>query len=297
MKTLWKPTLLAVAVMAACSGSVHAICVSGVSTAKPVNPAGKYLGVTRQEIHARLPGILEHNLRTGDANLIAHNLKARELADLAAVYKHAGGDNTLLTLFAKKADAKGLQKLATAFGQRETDAVAKVYAPKAVYEEFVKLPVLERAATSPRVAELLLVSTVQGEEPAPNNDMTPYEIYLEYRTAVLGSLSISSALFETAVYMSTAVSQAFGAGYAVGTGVNYLIETYDPALQEVIGGTLDTMLNQLSSAASELAQGNVEKSLNNLFGEGSPPISYNNAGDFGDLSSMYFEDMGGGGSC
>lgn len=123
------------------------------------------------------------------------------------------------------------------------------------------------------------VAIVEASGPAPTVDMTPYEIYLDFRTAPVGSLTVTASLYEAGVYIGTRVSAAFGAGYAVGTAANELIETYDPELEETIGGTVAQMLQQLQDAVTAAAQGGIEKSFDSLFGV-PPPLSYNSPGDF-----------------
>jgi hypothetical protein len=245
-----------------------------------VSPAAAVLGTTSAEIHARFAGVIEQNFRTGNPNKLVHALTSHELADLANFYKRAGGTTTLLELMAKHVDADGLTLIASAFGQTETAAAAASYAPRAVYMDFKSLPVKAVAESSLNIARTPTAGggiTADAAGPAPTVDMTPYEIYLDYRTAPVGSLSVEGALYEAGVFIGTRVATSGLIGYQAGTVVNTLIETYDPDLEDAIGGTVAGMLQQLQDAVNAALQGELEKSFDNLFGV---PLSYNSAGDY-----------------
>jgi hypothetical protein len=64
--------------------------------------------------------------------------------------------------------------------------------------------------------------------------MTLYEIYLDYRTAPVGSVGPPAAIAETAPYAGGWLAASWGAGYAFGTEIHNLIEEFDPALDDVI---------------------------------------------------------------
>jgi hypothetical protein len=263
-----------------CIGDEAASTYTTAAAKSPiVNAAAAVLGTTPAEIDARFAGVIEQNFRTGDPNKLVHALTSHELADLATLYKQrSGGATTLLELMAKHVDADGLTLVASAFGQTETAAAAASYAPRAVYTAFKSLAAREAAVASPAIAQAENVGdAVVTDAAAPTVDMTPYEIYLDFRTAPNGSLSILGALYEAGVFITFRVSIAYGAGYATGTVVNDLIETYDPDLETTIGGTVSEMVQQVQNAITAAAQGELEESFDNLFGI---PISYNNPGDF-----------------
>jgi hypothetical protein len=268
--------------------SPAAFSCADVSKASVASPAASVLGTTPTEIHARFVGVIEQNFRTGDPNKLVHALTSHELADLATLYKRAGGTTTLLELMAKHVDADGLTLVASAFGQYETEAAAASYSPKAIFTEFQSLPVKAAAAASPAIAARVITANAIAAAggAAPTVDMTPYEIYLDFRTAPIGSLTVTASLYEAGVFIGTKVSTAFGVGYAAGTVTNDLIETYDPELEETIGGTVAEMLQQLQNAVTALSQGSVEEAFDNLFGS-TPPLSYDNPGDFDVTFSMY----------
>jgi hypothetical protein len=102
--------------------------------------------------------------------------------------------------------------------------------------------------------------------PSVNIDMTLEEIYLEYRTAPFGSLSPAAALWETTAFAGKNVTIAAGAGYAIGTEIHNLIETYDPSLNDAIGGTLDIMLEHLMEAKTAAEQQQWIDAIKALFG-------------------------------
>jgi hypothetical protein len=180
--------------------------------------------------------------------------------------------------------------VASAFGQTETAAAIEAYAPASVSSQFKTLPIQNAAEPSPRVRAFF-----QGQGPtldAPNTDMTPTEIYLEFRSSPVGGLGIASSLYEAGVYMAKALTAAGTFGYAVGTGINYLITNYDPPLEDAIGGTVSGMLEQAQQAATDIKAGKLEQAVDALFGT---PIAYENSADFdvNQDSVDYFEASGG----
>jgi hypothetical protein len=85
-------------------------------------------------------------------------------------------------------------------------------------------------------------------------NMTPYEIYLDFRTAPVGALAVNGALYETSTVLSSTLLPAYGTGYAIGTYVvGPLIETYSPSLYDAIGGTIAQIVENLSVTWSESA--------------------------------------------
>ncbi|WP_147293168.1 hypothetical protein [Dyella monticola] len=128
-----------------------------------------------------------------------------------------------------------------------------------------------------------LMSPMAG--PAPNIDMTLYDIYLEFRTAPIGNLSVKSAIAETGLFSASRLLPAYGTGALIGAGINSLIDTYDPALGDAIGGTIAGMVDATNQSWSEIKQGQYQASFDALFGY---PISGsgNPSGDFGEFEPM-----------
>jgi hypothetical protein len=101
--------------------------------------------------------------------------------------------------------------------------------------------------------------------------MTLEEIYLEYRTAPIGSLSRAGALAETAQFAGVHLAGAAWAGQLIGTGISWLIQTYAPSLDDAIGGTIGGMIDNFWSASNEMQEGHFEAAFDSLFGF---PVTY-----------------------
>lgn len=131
-------------------------------------------------------------------------------------------------------------------------------------------------------------------------DYTVYEIYLSYRTAPMGSLSVQAAIYETAVFAGQRLISAYGAGYAVGTALSLLIQTYAPSLHVAIGYGIYTAVDWLSSAwsTSNMQQiGHAQQNSFPMFGVPSYHSSYfPSFGDYG-ITYEWSHMQGGGGGC
>lgn len=166
-----------------------------------------------------------------------------------------------------------------------------MYAPTKIAQAFYAAPSLSPSAPSPAVGATLGVGTGVGivhPMGGPNITMTPYEIYLDFRTAPEGALGVAGSLWESGVYISSEVAPAYGAGYAVGTVINNLIENYDPSLEDTIGGTVSGMASDIEDAGTELMRGDYEASFDSLFGGGSPVLPEDSGNDFGVSQPMAF---------
>ena len=144
--------------------------------------------------------------------------------------------------------------------------------------------------------------------PAPTLDMTLYEIYLEFRTAAIGSLSVEAALYETAAFAGANLGTAFGVGLTIGTGIDWLIQTLDPPLWNMIGDTEGTIVGDCVSlwedtTASNQTKGNAlfYEALEfgqNLLDSPDPLVAYDASldefeiGDWGDLADVEFATAG-----
>ena len=122
---------------------------------------------------------------------------------------------------------------------------------------------------------------------APTLDMTLNEIYLEFRTAPIGSVGPTAAIAETTAYSGIWLTLAWKTGTGLGNELNGLINTYDPSLGDAIGGTVAGMVDATNQSWSELQQGQYQASFDALFGY---PISNsgNPAGDFDEFQPMDF---------
>ncbi|QPF74032.1 hypothetical protein G8A07_14650 [Roseateles sp. DAIF2] len=126
---------------------------------------------------------------------------------------------------------------------------------------------------------------------------TPTEIYLSFRTAPIGSLGVTGALYETSMLLGKQVALSYAAGYAVGTVIADLMRTYSPNLYETMGGTIAGMVDAFSTATSLAAQGQLQQSAAALFGLDSQTnyLMQSTGGDWDVVSE--WRDWSGGGGC
>jgi len=249
--------------------------------------ASSLLGTTPAQIHSRLPSVIEFNLQRDPS--VVDRLTDQELADLAYLYGSAnnGDFDTLSKIVARKLAPAALVRLSLYFGTENMRRAVTTYAKPSVaqsYDVLVSRSSNWKSDVSPRLT---------SPTAAPTIDMTPYEIYLEFRTAPIGSLTPASALAETGIFMATRLAPAAGVGWAIGSGINDVIETYDPELEDAIGGTIDAALDNINNARSDLTQGKYEQALDHLFG-GSITDEGQSSGDFSgdfDVSRSYDEYM------
>jgi hypothetical protein len=129
-------------------------------------------------------------------------------------------------------------------------------------------------------------------------DYTIYEIYLSFRTAPVGSLSVRAAFFETAVLAGSRLVPAFSTGYAVGTALSSLMQTYAPDLHDIIGHGIYSVVDWLSSAWSTGNVHNIAYSQQNSnvpFLIGPFNYHYPSNSDYNITSEWNFVSGGGGG--
>lgn len=246
--------------------------------------APSIIGTTPSEIQANFQSVILNNFRSGDPSKIIRSLSSKELADLATLYGKAtfGNTSALLSILAEKLNATDLVRVASAFGETATVEAVDLHAPARVAQQFFALPQLSGTQSSSIVAAAAGAAVAQ---PAGKLGYTIYEIYLDYRTAPFGSLGVSDALYETASDVASGVGWAWLGGVTLGTGINDLIETYDPSLEDAIGGTVGGMAQDIQDATTELIQGNYEYSFDQLFGM---PLPEDTSGDFGVVSPMHY---------
>lgn len=249
------------------------LSLSGASTgghrAMP-GEAAQVIGTTPEAIHRNFMKVVTDNLaNAGTASRVAR-LSDKELGAIArhaaqgAPAERAG----LLKLFATRLDARALVRIARAFGRAPTAAAVHAYAEKATRATFDRDVAGFRAPPPDEGGGTGGATTPypSPSPPRPTVDMTLEEIYLEYRTAPVGSLSPAGSLAETAQFAGLRLSGAWGTGYAVGTGISWLIQNYAPNLDDAIGGTIATMIDDFWEASGELQQGHFEAAFDELFG-------------------------------
>jgi len=272
----------------------------GATITPAYKKAGAFLGSTSDEIEQKFASIQEANFAKGDAKLIISRLTDKELNDIAVIYNRSpqAANGTLLRTLAKRLDGASLTKVAKAFGKADTQKAVMAYSADNVQQDF-----LAQVATAPGVpsvasTQLSTVGIPKVISPmaAPTPDMSLQDIYLEFRTAPIGSMSAASSMSETLIYAGSRIAPAAGAGWEVGTLIHNLIETYDPDLDDVIGGTIQAAADNIGAAATEMQQGQLEQAGDALFGT---PVGKTGDydGDWNMGESYDFYEGGGAGGC
>ena len=223
--------------------------------------AARVIGTTPDAIERNFIGVVTRNLaNAGTASRVAR-LSDRELDGIA---RHAAQGApvdraALLKLLATRLDGTSLVRVAHAFGRAPVEAAVRTYADPAA-----------RAAFALGIAGLMPPppdgNGGGGSYPRPNLNMTLEEIYLEFRTAPVGSLTPSAALAETAMYAGTWLYASYKVGQAVGNDLHQLILTYNPSLDVAIGATIGSMIENFLMSTDAVQQGHYEAAFDDLFG-------------------------------
>ncbi|MCC9595948.1 MULTISPECIES: hypothetical protein [unclassified Rubrivivax] len=202
------------------------------------------IGRDNISIHSNFPQIIEQNfaaMRPVKAAAVIDNLTDIELSNLKQFYAAANFDanreSRLLPILAYRLNAKRLARIARHFGYAETYAAVSGYSP----EKLVSFSVAYANEPAP-------AAVAQGGGIGRFLGFTPHEIYLDFRTAPVGSLGVTGALYETAAVLGSAISVSYGAGYTAGSAAAYLIETYSPSTWDAIGGTVAGMVDNMTQA-------------------------------------------------
>lgn len=234
-----------------------------------IGSAARVIGTTPEAIHRNFLGVVTQNLaNAGTASRVAR-LSDRELA---AIAQHAAQGTPaeragLLKLFAQRLDGGSLVRIARAFGRAPTEAAVHAYAGRATRDAFDgQIAGIRSAPDDGGGGTGGTTSYPTPSPPRPTVDMTLEEIYLEYRTAPIGSLSPAGALAETAQFAGLRLTLAYGTGYWIGTQIRTLIQFFAPDLDDAIGATIGTMIDEFWAASSELEQGHFEAAFDELFG-------------------------------
>ncbi len=258
---------------------------SGPLVTQAYEKSRMFLGSSPAEIQQKFAVIQEMNFSQGDAKLIVSRLSTMELAGIAYYYNISApaGENDLLRIFAEKLDASSLVRIAKAFGSVATRSAVNEYSTPKIKEAFAQeltmnLDIPQSPATAAIAAAPMTGSVVLAAQSLQQAEESIDEVYLEYRTAAVGSTSVRAGLVEAGMYDALgAVSLGWWIGHDVmGPAANWLIDKYDPSLGEAIGGTVYTALEDISDAKTEFEQGDYESAWDDLFGY---PLS-----DLGDYS-------------
>jgi hypothetical protein len=243
------------------------------------------LGTTPDEIHANFSTMIENNFGNGNAEHVLSNLSERELRDLAALYvaRTQGQTQPLLKIFAQSLSDQSLIRAAKVFGTEQVSAAVSAYATPNVQSSF-NVGIASLRSNSGLTQPASELATPMGG-PAPTVDMTLSEIYLEFRTAPVGSLGVRAAISEASMFAASRLYPAYLVGDAIGGQISNLIETYDPSLNDAIGGTVAGMVDASNQSWDLAKQGQYQASFDALFGY---PVSTsgNRAGDFGEFQAM-----------
>jgi hypothetical protein len=244
--------------------------LSGEGHGSLAGNAAQVIGTTPAEIEHRFVRIVTANLaNAGTASRIAR-LSDKELG---AIAWHAGqGAATdragLLKLLATRLDAASLARVAHAFGRTPVQAAVHAYASPEVGSAFDAAvagfaPPPEDGGGGGGGSTTPYPSP---SPPRPTVDMTLEEIYLEFRTAPVGSLSVEGSLAETAMFAGRYLRSPLGWGTGAGLTIHFLIEEFAPWIDDDIGGTIDAMIQNFWDASGEVEQGHYEAAFDDLFG-------------------------------
>jgi hypothetical protein len=231
--------------------------------------AAQVIGTTPEAIHRNFLKVVTLNLaNAGTASRVAR-LSDRELA---AIARHAGEGAPaeragLLKLLAQRLDGRSLVRIARAFGREPTEAAVHAYADKTIRDAFDgEIAGFKAPPEGGGGGTGGTTSYPTPSPPRPTVDMTLEEIYLEYRTAPIGSLSPAGALAETAQFAGVRLSFWFTAGTMIGTGISWLLEHYAPNVNDAIGGTISNMIENFWAASGQVEEGNFEAAIDQLLG-------------------------------
>jgi len=220
-------------------------CMSDHATAPvafPGSPPMPSRGTTVATIHSQFPVVVLYNFTYSPTiNTTIANAANIYLARLSREYYiHSGGNLApLLEVAAKRLTATNLLKLQAAFGKANVDAAVNAYAPAAVKASYTAggaRTVLARSQA------LYIQRGIAGLTPAPNLDMTIYDIFLDSWTA---GLSVEASLASTAAYAGSYLSASFAIGYQIGGAIYYIDDKIDPNINAWIGDEEGALIDEV----------------------------------------------------
>jgi hypothetical protein len=272
-------------------------------------------------VRRNTPQIIEQNLARLNGRRISALLSGMsdlELRTLAQVYSNAvhnsGRQARLHDLLALRVDGSQLGRVSRHLGFAPMYEAIHRIAPQKSHQfqehsnpNFAApvpgAPLPMRSAASLKPAAFKTDGTQAPQfikTTGPTVEWTIYEIYLGFRTAPIGSLGPAAAAYQTTVYASAHLSAAFGGGYAVGTGISYLLQNYAPAVHDAIGAAVYSLVEGLFSAFTEGNSntiGDAEEAAAWTFALGSiAPVFETTGGDYGVVAD-WASIGGGGGGC
>lgn len=219
---------------------------------KRINEGG---GDFRQSVHRNLPQLVEQNIARMDVPRMTRWLSTAgelELRMTAQLYTTAsmdsGGSMALLDVMAHRLTGKQLGMVSQYFGFAPVYQAILRTAPgkstefQANTSPSYLAPVYGEVAFAPAIRA---GSAKLGKQGPEFLDMTIYEIYLSFRTAPFGGLSVAAALYETGMAIWKPVGIAFGFGWAIGTGLGGLIQTFAPSVYDRAGDAIFDFLDNM----------------------------------------------------
>jgi hypothetical protein len=262
-----------------CILSPYLTYVSKVTLQVPVTqpPAAPSYGKTKALVHSQFPAVQVYNFTNNpyiDATVTG--LSDVYLARLTRQYyiETNGAVAPLMAVAAKKLSAANLLRFKASMGQAATDAAVNAYSSPTVKAGY--FGGTTRAAI-PRSEAMYLSMGINGVTPAPNLDMTLYEVFLDYLTA--GETTAASALASTAAYAGTWLSAAATVGYQIGTVIYWIDDQVDPDINIWIGDELGAITTDIINFALGITDeiANELNGIGDLIGD---TYQWNNEGGF-----------------
>lgn len=222
-------------------------------------------------IHRNFRRIIEQNFRIRDsagAMSVISSLSDRELHLLATNYLSAAtdgsGSSRLLEILAARLDEAALGRLSAHFGFNPVYLAAHAVSPTKAQQA---LPYLRRDMAEPSRAMGGMSIRSVYENPL---DYTLKEIYLNYRTAPIGSMSVSAAMYETAMYAGVRLTGAFGAGYTLGSFVQSTWASYSPQswmqFSDFLGSNVDAFVGNVQGILGSISWSNATAAMRESVG-------------------------------
>lgn len=214
-----------------------------VSAPLALLPAAPAKGTTKALVHAQFAKVIVYNFTYNPTiNTQVAAMPDIMLARLTRQYYIETNTAVapLMAVAARRLSAANLVRLKSAMGQATTDAAVNAYATpavKAAYFTALSKPIIRRSQA------MYLSMGIKAVTPAPNLDMTIYEIFLDYFTA--GETSAAAALASTAAYVAANLGAAFTVGYQIGTGIYWIDDQIDPGVNQWIGDELGAGVNDV----------------------------------------------------
>lgn len=259
-------------------------------------------------ISANLPQVIEQNLARLNGPRIAAlltSLRPHEATTLAQVYVNlsvnAGRKPRLYDLLALRLEGAQLGAASRYFGFAPLYEAVHRVAPGKAYR-FLEHSHPDYAAPVPGMLPATKqrpTRFIRTQRAAPSIEMTLVEIYLDYRTAPVGSLGPTAAAFETVTFALARLTLWGGYGYAIGSGISYLLQTFAPEVHMRIGEGIYNFITPVldiyqSGSTPEIGLSQMNMAVNDFDLGGIAGIFAETGGDYG-VVAEWSANAGGGG--